>query len=693
FFDFFDARPVMGRVFVSSEDVTPRGADVAVLSYEYWQSEFGKRNVIGEHIRVGNVNAAIIGVLPRGFRGVGDADPPVLYIPITTYAASTGTDDSKTYYSKNSWGWINILARRKASVSLAQAQADASLAFTRSWKEARVEDSGFPSVEVAKPVAILGSPRPGAGPNPGLQARVAIWILIVAIVVLLIAIANVANLFLSRALQRKRETAVRLALGVSRSRLVLQSMTESLLLALAGGCAALLVAQWAGAGIRQMLIARNANAEVFTDWRTLSATVVLAIAAGVAVGAIPALFLGRGNLAQTLRGGARGGNAEGARVRGALLVMQATFSVVLLVAAALFVKSLNAVRSLPMGYTTEHVLEVSRVIRGTIFNDSAQIGMRRMLLETAQSLPGVESAAWVSSMPFTSTSSADLFVTGIDSVSRLGNFTYQATTPDYFRTMGTRILRGRGLANEDQYGAPNIAVVSESMAKALWPGKDAVGQCLRVRADTMPCTTVVGVAEDMVQRDIVGGTRFHYYLSADQFKRTWGFGMVLKLRGDPEKEKENIRKALQHVMPGSSYITVETLRSVVEGEQSAWRMGATMFLAFGALALIVAAIGLYGVIGYNVTQRMHELGVRVALGAQSSNILRLVVGQSVRFALAGVVLGVLISCGIAQRIQPLLFQQSARDPFVFIGVSIVMIVVAFGASALPALRASKADPN
>lgn len=694
FFDFFDARPALGRFFVAEEDVTPRGADVAVLSHAFWQAEFGGRDVRGEILQVGNVRATIIGVAPEGFAGVNDAYPPSLYIPITTFAGSSGTGDARTYFTMYKWGWMHALVRRRPGVTLDQASLDASHAFRRSWQSAGVDAPLSLPVDSVKPRVVVSSVRPGAGPDPALEARTALWVTGVAAIVLLIACANVANLELARALRRQRETAVRLALGVSRARLTMQSVIETLLLALVAGAAALLIAQWAGAAIRGMLMTtQGPPVRVFSDWRTLGVTFGLASAVGVLIGLVPSSLLGRGDLARTLRGGVRGGMSEGARLRKVLLVIQGALSVVLLVGAALFVRSLDAVTALPMGYDANRVLLVNRIVRGRWPGDTGLRAMRDVLMSTAQSLPGVESAAWASSAPFVSTSNTNLFVPGVDSVRRFGTFTYQATTADYFRTMGTRITRGRGLTRDDRLGAPNVAVVSESMARVLWPGKDAIGQCFGVFTDTLPCYTVVGVAEDMVQRDIIGTQRYHYYLPIDQYTRTSGNWMIVRLRGDPAVEGEAIRQALQRAMPGASYVTVQPLRDVVQNAQRSWRMGATMFVAFGVLALVVAAVGLYGVIGYNVTQRMHELGVRVALGARRPDILRLVVGQSVRFALAGLALGTLVAVLASRWIQPLLFQQSATDPLIYGCVGAMMIVVALAASALPAFRAAKADPN
>ena len=694
FFQFFTARPALGRFFDAGEDVLPRGADVVVLSYAFWQSEFGGRDVRGERLQVGNVRATIIGVAPDGFNGVNDANPPALYIPITTFAASTGTDDSRTYFSKYQWSWMNVMVRRSPDVTREQAETDATLAFRRSWLAGLADDPTFPSIESARPHVAVSSVRPGAGPDPALEARTALWVSIVAAIVLLIACANVGNLILARALRRRRETAVRLALGVSRGRLLLQSMTETLVLALLGGAVALVVAQWAGAAIRRMLIATPAApVHLFTDWRTLGVTAALAIAIGAALGIVPMLFSMRGDLARSLRGGVRGGVSEGARLRAALLVLQATLSVVLLVGAALFARSLGAVKSMRIGYDADRVLLVNRVVRGAFPTQAEHRALRDALVSTAQSLAGVDAAAWVSSAPFVSTSNNTLYVPGVDSVSRLGTFTYQATTPDYFRVMGTRILRGRGLTPDDRFGAPSVAVVSESMAKALWPQQDAIGKCFRIRSDTVPCTTVVGIAEDMVQRNLAGSQRYHYYVSIEQYTRTWGNGLLIRTKGDPVVEAERVRKALQAVMTGSSYVTVRPLGDIVQNAQASWRLGATMFVAFAVLALVVAAVGLYGVIGYSVAQRMHELGVRVALGAQQRDIVWLVVGQSVRFALVGTALGLVVALAQSRWIQPLLFHQSATDPWILAGVAGTMLAVAVAAGAAPAWRAARADPN
>src|SRR5688572_30282540 len=469
FFKFFDAPPALGRYFVAAEDTTPRGADVAVLGYGFWKSELGGRNVLGEVLQVGNIPATIVGVVPEGFAGVDDANPPAVYIPITTYAGSQPTERTNPkYYTRYNWGWLEIMVRRKPGVTVEQASRDLSQAYVRSWNAEREIEPTTTPAEIAKPNAIAGAMKLGAGPDPGLEARTALWVTGVAAIVLLIACANVANLFLARALRRQREIAVRLALGVSRRRLMMQTLTESLVLSLIGSAAGLLVAQWGGLAIRRLLISsEGASLDVMTDWRTLGVAAGAAMAAGVLTGIAPAVLSGRGDLARSLKAGPREGTYHRSRTRVALLVLQGALSVVLLVGAGLFVRSLGNVRAMQMGYDAEPVLLVTRNMRGMELSDSVRAQLGRTLLATAQEIPGVESAAWVSSVPFWSTSSTGLYVPGIDSVRKLGRFTYQTATTDYFPTMGTRILRGRGFTEADRANAPKISVVSESMAKVL----------------------------------------------------------------------------------------------------------------------------------------------------------------------------------------------------------------------------------
>ena len=694
FFDFFEMRPALGRFFVAAEDVTPRGANVVVLEHGFWQREFGGRNVLGETLHVRNIPCVIIGVAPKGFVGVAENEPPAVFLPITTSAGNEPiVRMAESYYKTYNWGWMSVMLRRKPGVSEEAASADLSQAHVRSWNaELALEPRGTPAA-IAKPAAVAGSLRTAAGPDAGLEARTLLWVTGVAVIVMLIACANVANLMLARVLRRRREIAVRLALGVSRKRLLAQCLTESLLLAGLGFAAGVVIAQWGGAALRRLFVRNLTTLDVMTDWRTLVVAGSVALVAGVLTGLAPALVAGKGDLAGALKAGAREGGYHRSRMRSSLLVLQAALSVILLVGAGLFVKSLGHVRNLPMGFDAEPLLYATANMRGMPTTEAEQEALGLALLTAGQAIPGVEAAAWVSAAPFQSSSGTNLYVEGIDSVRKLGRFTYQSTTPDFFRTMNTRILRGRSFTAQDRKGTPRVGLVSEAMAQALWPGKDALGQCMRVGNDTVPCTTVIGIAENAVERSFSGEKGFMYYLPIAQYEPGSGYALMLRMRGDPRPHQETVRKVLQAVMPGQSYIRVQPFDEIVDTQRRSWKVGATMFVAFGVLALLVAAVGLYGVITYNVAQRMHELGVRIALGAQAQDVVRLVVGQGVRFALVGVTLGLALALLAAKWIQPLLFNQSARDPATYGMVGGILLLVALLASLLPARRAMRADPN
>ncbi len=699
FFQFFDAQPERGRFFGASEDVTPLGSLVAVLSHAFWQSEFGGRQMIGEQLQVGSLQYTIIGVAPEGFVGTVHGRVPEIFIPITTVPANIDRSNSNTYFKLYNWDWMEIIVRRKAGVSEATANTDLTSAYIRSRYAQRATNPRVLPDSVAKPRAIVGALRSAAGPDAGLESRVLLWVTGVAGIVLLIACANVANLMLTRMLRRRREIALRLALGVGRRRLVAQFLVEGVLLAGLGGIAALLVAQWGGAAIRTLLLPEGSAFNMATDWRTMGVAGACALVAVLLTVIGPAFLATRSNLSETLKSGAREGTYRSSRMRTSLLVMQGALSVVLLVGAVLFVRSLNKVLAIPLGYDASTVLDMFLDFRGLELDSAERVVVQRRLLATAQTIPGVEAAGRVNSGLFR-TNTAALRVPGIDSVQRLGRFNFQITTPDYFRVMRTRILRGRGFTDADGTGAPRVVVVSEAMSRVLWPGKDPLGQCIQVsfdpstRSESAPCSTVIGVAEDAAHQDITDEQRFTYYLAVDQVDPSWFSTILVRMKeGKIEEGMERVRRTMQAAMPGMGFVVVRPLQEVVDDRRRGWRLGATLFVAFGGLALVVAAVGLYGVIGYDVAQRMHELGVRIALGARSSAILRLVLSQGLAFAAAGVTIGLALALVASRWIEPLLYKQSPRDPVTYGGVAIAMAVVAILASAVPALRALRADPN
>jgi predicted permease len=374
-----------------------------------------------------------------------------------------------------------------------------------------------------------------------------------------------------------------------------------------------------------------------------------------------------------------------------LLVVQCALSVVLLVGAALFVRSFRNVHRLELGYEPERVLYVSLQSRGVELTDEQADQLRERLLEGASNLPIVERASRTLTVPFWQSVDMPIIVPGVDSVDKLGIFTQQAASPSYFATMGTRVLQGRGITDADRRGAPTVMVVSASMARMLWPGGDVLGRCVKVGADTMPCTEVVGIAEDIKRESFADDPGLLYYLSMAQYPPGAG-GLFVRTRGVAAEQSEGVRRALQRLMPGASYVTVTPMEEIVEPNMRSWRLGATMFTAFGALALLVAAVGLYSVIAYTVTQRTHEMGVRVALGARTRDIVGLVLADGLRLAVVAVVLGAAVVLYAGRWVEPLLFDTSPRDPLVIIGIGVGLLLVAGAASLIPALRASRVDP-
>ena len=694
FFHFFDARPALGRFFDASEDVVPRGADVAVLGYGYWQTELGGRNVIGQKLQVGPLMTTIIGVAPKDFVGVAEGEPPAVFLPVTTMAYGLNQGDLATFATGYHWDWISMVVRRSPGVAAPVASADLTHAFVASQDAQRLQDTFLQPDSITHPRAIAGEVRTAGGPGAGLESRTLLWVSGVAVIVLIIACANITNLMVARVVNRRREIAVRLALGVSRWRLARQFLVEHLLIALLGCLAGLVVAEVVTVALGALVVREGASLDAVTDWHALATAAAFALGAGLVTSVGPTLFAMRGDLASTLRAGMREGAYRRSRMRSALLILQSALSVALLVGAGLFVRSLVNVRAQNLGWDPKPVLIVMTNYRGLQLDTAAATAVRNRLLEAAREIPGVEYAARINGLPF-GTSWYPLVVPGTDSVQRAARFNYQATSPDFFKTVDTRILRGRSYTAQDRGEASRVAVVSQSMARRLWPNKDPLGRCFKIGSDANPCMTVIGVAEDAVQRHISDDERLLYYMPDEQPSLVRpGRRLLLRMAGEnPRAQMERVRRALQGVLPPPAYVTVSTLEDLVDAQYRSWRLGATMFVAFGALALIVAAVGLYGVISYDVAQRRHEMAIRIALGARTTDVVRLGVAEAFSFAGAGVTLGLFAVLLLARWAQPLLFQESAFDPSVLAAVGATIGVVALLASAAPAARAARTDPN
>jgi predicted permease len=684
FWPMFDISPALGRFFGEEEDRTPAGSPVMVLGYGFWQSEYaGDPGVIGKQILVGPRPYTVIGVAPDGFNGMSTRRVAA-YIPITAGAQEEFGD---RYFTTHNISWLEMLARRKPGVSAEAADADVTLAFQQSLA---AQPENRPEM-IARAGAELTSALYQRGPNRSDEARVAVWLAGVAAIVLLIACANVANLLLGRALRRRRELAVRIALGAGRRRLLRQLLTESSLLALLGGAAGLLVARFGGGVLQRALLPGVDWSTVpLLDSRMLLFAAAMVVITGLLTGLIPAWHAGRTDLTVSLKAGGREGSRSRARVQSGLLVAQAAMSVMLLVGAGLFLRSLRNVHSVDLGYEPFRMIVVQPVMRGERLTPPERGALTQRLLDRARATPGVEKATLTFGVPFWRSNTIDLFLPGRDSLTGLGTFYQNIVAEDYFDATGTTIRRGRPLTRADRSGPPQVAVVSETLAAKLWPGADPIGQCVKVNADTMPCVPVVGVARDVRWGSLGDNDRMQIYQPMNLEDSGWLF---IRTAGDPARMVEPVRRELQRVMPGAAYVNVRSVSSTLDFVLRPWRLGATMFTLFGGLALVVAAVGLYGVIAYSVAQRTHEMGVRAALGAKRGDLLRLVVGEGLRITVVGIVLGAAASLAAGKFLASLLFGVSASDPGTFFLVAVVLLGVAGLASVIPAWRAARADPT
>lgn len=693
FWPLVGVHPLVGRFFDESEDRLPNGTPVAVLGYGYWQSQYGgRRDVLGRTLRIGGVDYTIIGVTPPGFSGLS-LQSVAAFVPLTAGAADMfGEFGPNVKWSEQyRVGWLQTVVRRKPGVSVQAATADMTNAFRQSIEAQRqVEPQGVGPVERTNPQATLGSVLESRGPRRDTSTTVSLWLMAVSGLVLLMACANVANLLIARALRRRREIAIRQAIGVSRGRLLAQLLTESTLLALLGGLAGVLVAHWGGALLRSVLLPNLDWSGGIFDQRVLLFAGIIALGAGLVTGLAPIRQLASTDVASALRSGGRGTSLRSSRLRKTLLVVQGAVSVILLVGAGLFVRSFRTVRSLDLGFQPEHVMTIGVTARGTPLDSAQKDQLAQAMLERATTLPGVEHASRGLTVPFSSEWTQPVVVPGIDS-SRLRDLFYIVpVSADYLATMGTRLLSGRAITDADRAGSEPVVVLSRSAAQRIWPGGSPIGRCIKLGQDA-PCMTVVGTAQD-IRSSFDDDPSLQMYVPISQQPQP-EMRLFVRVRGDAARSTEPVRRALQEMMPGAAYVNADPLEDFVSTQFRSWRLGATMFTIFGLLALLVAAVGLYSVVAYDVSQRTQELGVRVALGASAGKMIRLVLAEGVRVVALGLVIGAVVALALANRVTPLLYHTSGRDPVTYAFVVLVLLAVALVAGIAPALRASRVDPN
>ncbi len=692
-FPLLGVRPVLGHFFTADED-NPLGAQrVVVIGYGLWQRDYGgDRDVLGKSMVLAGIPYVIVGVAPKSFTGP-QLGPVDVWVPASLHV-SMRTDDWM-----HAWGvqWIQIVTRLKPGVSREQAALDATAAYRHAYTGGDKDDAGADIF-----VAPLSFDELG---KESTETSVSRWLVGVALVVLLVSCSNVVNLLLARAVRRRREVAVRLALGAARRRLVQLLLTESLLLAMLGGVAGLAVAWITAQLVRTVLLTNVEWTDPPIDGRVLAVSAAIALSVGIITGLVPALRASRPDLTSSLKTGVRDGGAHGARLRSALTVAQAALSVVLLIGAGLFVKSLTNVRSLDLGMQPDRMLIASPRWSAIAPADSAgqaaerarRTALMQEALEKARQLPGVEHAALSIGLPFQSGFSGNVRATGWDSIpASLGPEPgVSAVSADYFVTAGTRLISGRTFTAADRAGTERVSIVGDLMARLLWPKGDAIGKCIyagKTNDSLTDCARVVGIVADVHRFRLKEKPSMHYYLPFGQERGIGGTTLVIRPHAEAASAIPIVRKLFQQLDPSITYVDAAALQDDINPQVRPWRLGASMFGLMGILALLIASVGVYSVMAYLVAQRTHELGVRIALGASGQNIVGIVVRSSVGMAALGIVIGLALAVAAGRYVEPLLFNTSPRDAAVFGGVTGVMFAVALLASVLPALRAKNVDP-
>jgi putative ABC transport system permease protein len=683
FFEIFPAHAVLGRTFLP-DDLQPSASMPAVIGYGLWQRAFASNpNVTGRTVHISGIECHVVGVAPPGFQFPDNTE---FWVPFEAFP----DDGSETRSAHNYWA----VGRLKSGVTVATAQAELDAIARRIERQ-------YPESNKGQGVTVLTLQQQLVG-----DVQPALLILLGAVgFVLLIACANVANLLLARSTARSREMAVRAALGAGRARLISQVLTESLLLSAIGGSVGLLLAVWAMPLVALLIPASvPRTGEIGMDATVLWFALGISALTGVLFGLLPAIRLSQTDLNESLKEAAgRTATGRTRRAGNALIISELALSVVLLIAAGLLIQSFMRIMRVDPGFRSEHVLVAHLSLPVLSLNEPPQpsriLNYYRQILERTQSVPGVSAAGTSTRLPL----GDELNVTGDFDIegrtaATLGSAQdagYRVVSPGYFRAMGIPLLRGRSFNEQDAPSAPQTALINETMARRFWPGEDPVGRRIKFAGmEPQPqWMTVVGIVGDVLDSTLTGRPEPQVFAPFMQHLngRLSDPNLVVRGVGDPKLLVPAIRDSIRAI---DKNVPVEfsTMDALLADSVSQQRFQMRLLALFAALALALAAVGIYGVVSYSVSRRTHEIGIRVALGAERADVLRLVLGEGARLAVIGIAIGISGAVSLNRVLASQLYGIGAMDLGTYAAVSVVLLLVAFAAAYIPARRATSVDP-
>jgi len=688
YFDVLGVRPILGRGFVPEEELKPGSAAVVVINYDLWQNRFGAdRSVIDKTVEINRHSYTIIGVTPQGFQGCKTGLRADLWIPLVMDRFVWGSnrpDDRGAF-------WLNVLGRLKPGVDRRQAEGDLNLLMTRIAEASPDAHQGSPNQISLDPLW-----RSPFGANVYLYKTLPL-LLALAMVLLLLACANVANLLLVRSVARRREIAIRLSMGASRGQLVRQLLAESLLLALAGGALAMLITTRSAGTLAHFLPPTNLPLTLngHADRGVLLATFAISILTALMFGTLPALRASALSPVAVLKeeAGSVSSGIHKSRLAGGLVVAQIALSLLLLICAGLFVRSLERAQQSDPGFDPRRVLLASYEYAPFDNSEATRLQFHRNLLAKLEAIPGVEAATLADFSPLSFTIHSDYVEPDgyVPQPHESMEISRAIVGPKYFATMRTPLISGRDFTEADNAQSQPVVIVNQAFVDRYWPGQVALGKRIRYSDQWL---TVVGVARNAKYRRVSYAPEPVYYPSLFQDDRSPVIVHV-RVSGDPRAFAFRVEEAVRGHELGSvlAIFNVITLEASMQLGSVFERIAATFAGSFGLLALALAAVGIYGVVAYATRQRTREIAIRMALGAEQGDVLRMVLGQGLRLTLTGVGIGLAASFALTRFLRSQLFGVTATDPLTYAGVGILLFLVALAACYIPAHRATKVDPN